>query len=65
MWCIRFALQLVSSIPTGFYGLLGNKGGVGIRLRVDQTQAYIVCSHLAPNKGNRQERDRAFYKSSC
>ncbi len=45
---------------TGFGGNLGNKGGVGIRMRFYDTTICFVCSHLAVQRHNVAQREADF-----
>jgi hypothetical protein len=46
-----------SSVPTGFMGMAGNKGGVGIRFRFYETDICFVNSHFASGDGQTQRRN--------
>ncbi|CAF1229400.1 unnamed protein product [Rotaria sordida] len=46
-----------SSVPTGFMGIAGNKGGVGIRFRFYETDICFVNSHFASGDGQTQRRN--------
>ena len=46
-----------SSVPTGFMGIAGNKGGVGIRFRFYETDLCFVNSHFASGDGQTQRRN--------
>lgn len=60
--CWLVVVILATFVPTGFYGLLGNKGGIGIGLTIDHTRVHIICSHLPPHKQGMGERECAFHK---
>jgi hypothetical protein len=49
-----------SSVPTGFMGLAGNKGGVGIRFRFYETDICFVNSHFASGDGQTQRRNENY-----
>ncbi|CAF1437483.1 unnamed protein product, partial [Adineta steineri] len=46
-----------ASVPTGFMGLAGNKGGVGIRFRFYETDICFVNSHFASGDGQTNRRN--------
>jgi len=46
-----------SFVPTGFMGIAGNKGGVGIRFRFYETDICFVNSHFASGDGQTQRRN--------
>ena len=45
------------TIPTGNMGL-GNKGGVLIRMHIDDTSVCFVSAHFAAHRGKVQHRNR-------
>ncbi len=45
---------------TGFGGNLGNKGGVGLRMRFYDTTMCFICSHLAAQRHNVAQREADF-----
>jgi len=48
--------SFISSIPTGFLNL-GNKGGVGISIRLNDTSICLINSHLpAGNELNKRNQ---------
>ena len=49
-----------SSVPTGFMGLAGNKGGVGIRFRFYETDICFVNCHLASGDGQTERRNEDY-----
>jgi hypothetical protein len=46
-----------SSVPTGFLGIAGNKGGVGIRFRFYETDICFINSHFASGDGQTARRN--------
>lgn len=50
----------VCSIPTGFLKL-GNKGGVGVSLRINDTRVCFVNSHLAAGSNELIKRNQVNY----
>ncbi|OMH85971.1 Inositol polyphosphate 5-phosphatase OCRL-1 [Zancudomyces culisetae] len=44
----------------GLLGYMGNKGGVGIRMRIDETSIVFVNSHLVHEEGNASKRNYQF-----
>ncbi|CAF0889558.1 unnamed protein product [Adineta steineri] len=51
-----------ASVPTGFMGLAGNKGGVGIRFRFYETDICFVNSHFASGDGQTNRRNDDYQK---
>lgn len=49
-----------ASVATGFMGLAGNKGGVGIRFRFYQTDICFVNCHFAAGDGQTQRRNEDY-----
>ncbi|XP_035303098.1 inositol polyphosphate 5-phosphatase K isoform X2 [Cricetulus griseus] len=51
-------IQIIStkSIPTGFYGYWGNKGGVNICLKLYGYYVSIINCHLPPHMSNNDQR---------
>lgn len=47
----------VDSVKTGLGGTTGNKGGVGIRLRLYNSSLCFVCSHFAAGQSQYAERN--------
>lgn len=48
------------SVKTGLGGATGNKGGVGIRLRLFSSSLCFVCSHFAAGQSQSAERNSDF-----
>jgi hypothetical protein len=46
-----------SSVPTGFMGMAGNKGGVGISFRFFETNICFINCHFASGDGQTQRRN--------
>ena len=46
--------------PVGIMGVMGNKGGVSIRLRVFDSTLCFVCAHLAAHRGAVAQRNADF-----
>lgn len=62
----RAILEFVShvdsqGVPTGFGGVLGNKGGVAIALDVGQTSFCFLTAHLAHGQKREQKRVEDFH----
>lgn len=49
-----------SSVPTGFMGIAGNKGGVGIRFRFYETDVCFINSHFASGDGQTHRRNEDY-----
>ena len=49
-----------STVPTGFLGIAGNKGGVGIRFRFYESDICFVNSHFASGDGQTQRRNNDY-----
>ncbi|XP_075677647.1 synaptojanin [Dermatophagoides pteronyssinus] len=52
------------TVKTGFGGATGNKGGVGIRLRLYNSTLCFICSHFAAGQHQVQERNQDFKEIS-
>lgn len=46
-----------ASLPTGFMGVAGNKGGVGIRFRFYETDLCFINCHLAAGDSQIERRN--------
>lgn len=42
--------------------MMGNKGGVGIRMRINDSTVCFVCSHLAAHREKVAERNADYRK---
>ncbi|UJR31669.1 hypothetical protein I4U23_019150 [Adineta vaga] len=49
-----------TSVPTGFMGLAGNKGGVGIRFRFYETDICFINCHFASGDGQTNRRNEDY-----
>jgi len=49
-----------SSVPTGFMGMAGNKGGVGISFRFYETNICFINCHFASGDGQTQRRNEDY-----
>lgn len=54
--------QIASTVATGLLGMMGNKGGVGIRMRINDSTVCFVCSHLAAHREKVAERNADYRK---
>lgn len=50
------------TVSAGMMGLMGNKGGVGVRLRLYNSSLCFVCSHLAAHRDNVRARNDNYVK---
>ncbi|CAM9157086.1 unnamed protein product, partial [Sphacelaria rigidula] len=50
------------TVTAGMLGLMGNKGGVGVRFRVHDSSVCFVSSHLAAHRENIRARNDNFVK---
>ncbi|XP_052241819.1 inositol polyphosphate 5-phosphatase OCRL-like isoform X2 [Dreissena polymorpha] len=51
-------LDDVDSVPTGIMGMLGNKGGVGVRFSLHDTTLLFINSHLAAHQDEYERRNQ-------
>ncbi|CAM4751348.1 unnamed protein product [Rotaria magnacalcarata] len=56
----RCTLVSNSTVPTGFMGIAGNKGGVGVRFRFYETDICFVNSHFASGDGQKERRNEDY-----
>ncbi|ETO10157.1 RhoGAP domain-containing protein [Reticulomyxa filosa] len=53
---------LISTCAVGLFGTVGNKGGIGIHLKVYDSNLCFISSHLAAQQNNVQGRNQDFWK---
>ncbi|CAF1639234.1 unnamed protein product, partial [Adineta ricciae] len=49
-----------ASVPTGFFGIAGNKGGVGVRFRFYESSICFINSHFASGDGQTTRRNNDY-----
>ena len=49
-----------ASVPTGFMGIAGNKGGVGISFRFFETNICFINCHFAAGDGQTHRRNEDY-----
>jgi len=49
-----------ASVPTGFMGMAGNKGGAGISFRFHETNICFINCHFASGDGQTQRRNEDY-----
>ena len=49
-------------MPTGFLGQWGNKGGVGMSMRINDTTICFINSHLAAGENELLRRNQVWKK---
>ena len=60
---LHFLISLsAASAATGLLGMMGNKGGAGIRMRIDDSSVCFVCAHLAAHREKVAERNADYHK---
>lgn len=52
---------LDATTAVGFMGIMGNKGGAGIRFNIDSSNVCFVCSHLAAHREKVYNRNADFH----
>jgi len=52
---------VIASKPTGIANVIGNKGGVGISMKIKETSFCFISSHLAARPGRVALRKANFY----
>ena len=57
-----FISLLAASTATGLLGMMGNKGGAGIRMRINDSSVCFVCAHLAAHREKVAERNADYHK---
>lgn len=50
----------ISKVPTGILGIMGNKGGVGIRMDIHDTSLCFINSHLAAKQMRCKRRNEDY-----
>ncbi|KAI8894882.1 SacI homology domain-containing protein [Globomyces pollinis-pini] len=50
-----------ASVKTGLLGMAANKGGVGIRMKIDDTSLVFVTAHFAAGQSMVEERNRDYF----
>ena len=53
---------MTEKVGVGVFGTAGNKGGVGIRMQVYDSDICFICAHLAAHKNNVQGRNQDYLK---
>ena len=53
---------MTSIVGVGLFGTAGNKGGVGIRMQLYDSDICFICTHLAAHKNNVQGRNQDYLK---
>eukprot|EP01084_Bolivina_argentea_P092649 166668_1 len=53
---------MTSIVGVGLFGTAGNKGGVGIRMQLFDSNICFLCTHLAAHKNNVQGRNQDYLK---
>ena len=53
---------LDATTAVGFMGIMGNKGGAGIRFNIDSSNVCFVCSHLAAHREKVYNRNADFHR---
>lgn len=53
-----------TTAATGLLGMMGNKGGAAIRMKLMDSTVCFVCSHLAAHRENVAGRNADFHKYS-
>ena len=54
--------MIATTAATGLLGMMGNKGGAAIRMKILDSTVCFVCSHLAAHRENVAGRNADFHK---
>lgn len=53
---------VATTVATGLLGMMGNKGGVGIRMEINNSSLCFLCAHMAAHREKVSERNAEFHR---
>ena len=57
----RVSGVVLQSVPCGAMGVVGNKGGIVCRMKLQDSWICFVCAHLAAHRGNTEGRNANYH----
>lgn len=54
--------RVATTVATGLLGMMGNKGGVGIRMEINNSSLCFLCTHMTAHREKVFERNAEFHR---